>query len=135
LIVCIAKYRQSPQQTGGFVSAPCLKTGNGTGNRTGWLKKPAKNLKAWGPDMSDSDGIQISDKPSWEHTGKELFAILGKRLIALPSKMLGFKPFCLYLATWLLVRGYIKDWIWFAVMVMVLFGIVGLKVISKWRGE
>jgi hypothetical protein len=54
--------------------------------------------------MSDSDGIQISDRPSWEHTGKELFAILGKRLIALPSKMLGFKPFCLYLATWLLVN-------------------------------
>jgi hypothetical protein len=81
--------------------------------------------------MSDSDGIQISDKPSWQHTGKELFAILGKRLIALPSNMLGFKPFCLYLATWLLVGGYIKDWIWFAVVVMVLFGIVGLKVISR----
>jgi hypothetical protein len=83
--------------------------------------------------MSDSDGIQISGKPSWEHTGKELLAILGKRLIALPSIMLGFKPFCLYLATWLLVRGYIKDWIWFAVMVMVLFGIVGLKVIAHWK--
>jgi hypothetical protein len=50
--------------------------------------------------MSDSDGIQISDKPSWEHTAQELLAILGKRIIALPSKMLGFKPFCLYLATW-----------------------------------
>jgi hypothetical protein len=82
--------------------------------------------------LSDSDGIQISDKPSWEHTGKELFAILGKRLIALPSKMLGFKPFCLYLATWLLAKGLIRDWIWFAVCVMVLFGIMGLKVISRW---
>jgi hypothetical protein len=83
--------------------------------------------------MSDNDGIQISDRASWEHTGKELVAILGKRIIALPSEMLGFKPFCLYLATWLLVRGYIKDWIWFAVMVMVLFGIVGLKVIAHWK--
>jgi hypothetical protein len=83
--------------------------------------------------MSDTDGIVISDKASWEHSGKELFAILGKRLIALPSKLLGFKPFCLYLATWLLIQGYIKDWIWFAVMVMVLFGIVGLKVIAQWR--
>jgi hypothetical protein len=83
--------------------------------------------------MSDSDGIQISDKPSWEHTAFELWVILGKRFIALPSKMLGFKPFCLYLATWLLVRGYIKDWIWFAVVVMVLFGIVGLKVITRMR--
>jgi hypothetical protein len=86
-----------------------------------------------GGHMSDSDGIQISDKPSWEHTAKELLAILGKRIIALPSKMLGFKPLCLYLATWLLVQGYIKDWIWFAVMVMVLFGIVGLKVIARWK--
>jgi hypothetical protein len=85
--------------------------------------------------MSDSDGIQISDKPSWQHTVKELAAILVKRAIALPSKMLGFKPFCLYLATWLLVRGYIKDWIWFAVLVMVLFGIVGLKVISRMKSE
>jgi hypothetical protein len=84
--------------------------------------------------MSDSDGIQISDKASWEHTGLELWAILAKRLIALPSKMLGFKPFCLYLATWLLMKGLIRDWIWFAVMVMVLFGIVGLKVLSRWKG-
>ncbi|GHU77982.1 hypothetical protein FACS189462_1360 [Spirochaetia bacterium] len=84
--------------------------------------------------MSDSDGIQISDKSSWQHTVKELLAILAKRLIALPSKMLGFKPFCLYLATWLLVKGLIRDWIWFAVMIAVLFGIVGLKVLSHWKG-
>jgi hypothetical protein len=83
--------------------------------------------------MSDSDGVQISDKASWEHTGKELWAILGKRMIALPSKLLGFKPFCLYLATWLLRQGLVRDWIWFAVVVMVLFGIVGLKVITRWR--
>jgi hypothetical protein len=97
-------------------------------------KKMLQRLCKHGPggkNMSDSDGIQISDKPSWEHTSFELWVILGKRIIALPSKMLGFKPFCLYLATWLLVRGYIKDWIWFAVMVAVLFGIVGLKVITR----
>jgi hypothetical protein len=81
--------------------------------------------------MSDSDGIQISDKPSWEHSVRELFAILLKRVIALPSKLIGFKPFCLYVATWLLVKGLIRDWIWFAVMVMVLFGIVGLKIIAR----
>ncbi|GHT80258.1 hypothetical protein FACS1894130_11230 [Spirochaetia bacterium] len=84
--------------------------------------------------MSDTDGIQISGKPSWEHTARELLAILLKRLIALPSKLLGFKPFCLYLATWLLVKGLIRDWIWFAVVVMVLFGIVGLKVLSRFKG-
>jgi hypothetical protein len=83
--------------------------------------------------MSDTDGIEISDRASWDHTAGELVAILGKRLIALPSKMLGFKPFCLYLATWLLVKGLIRDWIWFSVVVMVLFGIVGLKVISRWK--
>jgi hypothetical protein len=83
--------------------------------------------------MSNSDGILISDKASWEHSVKELCAILIKRVIALPSKMIGFKPFCLYLATWLLVKGLIRDWIWFSVVVIVLFGIVGLKVISRWK--
>jgi hypothetical protein len=84
--------------------------------------------------MSDSDGIEISDKASWEHSFRELWAILGKRLIALPSKMLGFKPLCLYIATYLLIKGLIRDWIWFSVVVIVLFGIVGLKVITKWKG-
>jgi hypothetical protein len=85
--------------------------------------------------MSTSDGIKISDKPTWELTAKELWAILGKRLISLPSKMLGFKPLCLYIATYLLIKGLIRDWIWFSVVVIVLFGIVGLKIISRWKGE
>jgi hypothetical protein len=84
--------------------------------------------------MSDSDGIQISDRASWEHSAKELFVILGKRVVSLPSKMIGFKPFCLYLSTWLLVKGLIRDWIWFCVMIAVLFGIVGLKVIARMKG-
>jgi len=86
-----------------------------------------------GNDVSKSDGIQISDKPCWEHSAKELWVILGKRLISLPSKMLGFKPFCLYLSSWFLVKGHIRDWIWFCVMVIVLFGVVGLKVVSRWK--
>ena len=85
--------------------------------------------------MSDTDGIQISDKPTWEHTVKELLIILFKRCISLPSKLIGFKPFCLYLSTFLLIKGLIRDWIWFSVMVIVLFGIVGLKIISHWKGE
>jgi len=85
--------------------------------------------------MSDSDGIEISDKASWENTVKELFVILGKRVISLPSKMIGFKPLCLYIATWLLMKGLIRDWIWFCVMVIVLFGIVGLKVLSRWKAN
>ena len=80
-----------------------------------------------------TDGIIISDRPVWEHSFGELFAILGKRIISLPSKLLGFKPFCLYVSTWLLVKGLIRDWIWFSVMVIVLFGIVGLKVLAQWR--
>ena len=83
--------------------------------------------------MYDSDGIIISDRPTWEHSAKELWGILGKRLISLPSKLLGFKPFCLYVATWLLVKGFIRDWIWFSVMVIVLFGVVGLKVLGQWK--
>ena len=83
--------------------------------------------------MNDTDGIIISDRPGWELSVKELVVILFKRIISLPSKMLGFKPFCLYIATWLLVRGHIRDWIWFCVVVIVLFGIMGLKVVSRWR--
>ena len=83
--------------------------------------------------MSKTDGIQISDKPCWEHSAKELWVILGKRLLSLPSKLLGFKPFCLYVATWLLVKGFIRDWIWFSVMVIVLFGIIGLRALSNWK--
>jgi hypothetical protein len=83
--------------------------------------------------MSKSDGIQISNKPTWELSAKELWAILGKRLISLPSKMIGFKPLCLYIATWLLVKGLIRDWIWFCIVVIVLFGIMGLKALSNWK--
>ena len=83
--------------------------------------------------MSDSDGIQISDRPTWEHSVKELLLILLKRIISLPSKLLGFKPFCLYAATYLLIRGHIRDWIWFCVVVIVLFGILGLKALVQWK--
>ena len=83
--------------------------------------------------MSTSDGIQISDKPTWEHTVKELLLILVKRLISFPSKLIGFKPMCLLIATWLLVNGHIKDWIWFCVLVIVMFGVVGLKVLARWK--
>ena len=70
-----------------------------------------------------------------DYTFREHLAILGKRLLALPSKMIGFKPFCLYLATWLLVTDKIGEGVWFAVMVSVLFGIVGLKVLAQMRGN
>ena len=83
--------------------------------------------------MSDSDGIQISDKPTWEHSVKELLVILLKRVISFPSKLLGFKPLCLSVATWLLVKGHIRDWIWFSVLVIVMFGVVGLKVLARWK--
>ena len=83
--------------------------------------------------LNETDGIIISDKPSWEHSFKELFSILGKRIVALPSKLIGFKPICLLISTWLLTKGHIRDWIWFCVLVIVMFGIMGLKVVSKWR--
>ena len=83
--------------------------------------------------VNGTDGIIISDRPVWEHSFRELFAILIKRIISLPSKLIGFKPLCLLIATWLLTMGHIRDWIWFCVLVIVLFGIIGLKVVSKWR--
>jgi hypothetical protein len=83
--------------------------------------------------MSDSDGIQISDRPTWEHSVKELLLILLKRVISFPSKIIGFKPMCLLTSTWLLVQGHIRDWIWFAVLVIVMFGVVGLKVMAQWK--
>jgi len=82
--------------------------------------------------MKDND-IDFSYKASWEHTWKELFIVLGKRIISLPAKLIGFKPLCLLTATWLLVKGFIRDWIWFCVLVIVLFGIVGLKVVTRWK--
>jgi len=82
--------------------------------------------------MKDND-IDFSDKASWEHSWKELWIVLGKRILSFPSKIIGFKPMCLFGATWLLINGFIRDWIWFCVVVIVLFGIVGLKVISKWK--
>ena len=82
--------------------------------------------------MKDND-IDFSYKASWEHSWRELFTVLGKRILSMPSKLIGFKPLCLLVSTWLLVKGLIRDWIWFCVLVIVLFGIVGLKVISKWK--
>jgi len=79
--------------------------------------------------------IDFSYKPSWEHTWRELFTVLGKRILSFPSKVIGFKPMCFLVTTWLLVNGHIRDWIWFCVLVIVLFGIVGLKVIAQWKGD
>ena len=81
------------------------------------------------------DGIVISDRPSWELSFKEHLVILGKRALSLPSKLLGFKPACLALATYLLKKGLISDWIWLIVLVLVLFGIVGLKVVGRVVGN
>jgi hypothetical protein len=82
--------------------------------------------------MKDTD-IDFSYKASWEHSWIELLVVLGKRIISFPSKLIGFKPLCLLCATWLLVNKHIRDWIWFSVVVIVLFGVVGLKVISRWK--
>jgi len=84
--------------------------------------------------MSNTD-IDFSDKPSWEHTWRELFTVLGKRILSLPSKVIGFKPMCFFVATWLLINGHIRDWIWFCIVVIVLFGIMGLKVVSRWKEQ
>lgn len=83
--------------------------------------------------MTGKNDEESGYKEVCDYTFREHLAILGKRMLALPSKMIGFKPFCLYLATWLLVTGKIGEWVWFAVMVSVLFGIVGLKVLAQMK--
>ncbi len=84
--------------------------------------------------MVDERGEETGYREVCDYSFREHLVILGKRLLALPSKMIGFKPFCLYLATFLLLQGNIGEWVWFAVLVSVLFGIVGLKVLAQMRG-
>jgi len=81
--------------------------------------------------MVGENAEELGYKEVCDYTVKEHVVILVKRLLALPSKMIGFKPGCLYLATWLLIDGKIGEWVWFSVLVAVLFGIVGLKVVSQ----
>ena len=85
-------------------------------------------------DNEGRDGIIISDKPSWEMSVSENLVILLKRIIALPSKLIGFKPLCFLIATKLLLGGFIDQWIWLIVLVLVLFGIVGLKITGQVLG-
>jgi hypothetical protein len=63
-------------------------------------------------------------------TYSELGNFLLKRVISLPGKLIGFKPVCLVLATVLLERELIGEWVWFSVLVVVMFGIVGLRTIQ-----
>lgn len=84
--------------------------------------------------MTNENSEESGYREVCDYTFREHFAILGKRLLAMPSKMIGFKPACLYLATWLLVTDKIGEWVWFAVMISVLFGIVGLKVLAQMKG-
>jgi len=75
----------------------------------------------------------IAEKPIADMTYKEVWNILLKRLIALPSKLIGFKPFCIYLTTWLLFHSKVEDWVWLIVLIAVLFGREGLKAIAGLR--
>ena len=72
----------------------------------------------------------VGEKPISEMTYKEVWGILLKRAMALPSKLIGFKPFCLYLATYLLFKEKLDSWVWLVVLVMVIFGREGLKLIA-----
>ncbi len=75
----------------------------------------------------------ISEKPIDKMTYKEVWSILLKRIIALPSKLIGFKPFCIYLATWLLYNDKVEGWVWLIVLIAVLFGREGLKALAGLR--
>jgi hypothetical protein len=64
----------------------------------------------------------------YEKNVKEVLRFVLKRLLMLLSKLIGFKACCLYLATYLLVKGTITQEIWLTVMVTVLCGVCGLRV-------
>lgn len=81
------------------------------------------------------DGIIISDKPIWEMSIGEHLLILLKRMIALPSKLIGFKSLCFLVATKLLLGGFIDQWVWLIVLVIVLFGIIGLRIVGDVMGK
>lgn len=80
----------------------------------------------------ERESLPLGMKPHYQMTVIELLMALVKRIIALPSKAIGFKPLCLYCATWLLWEEKINQYVWFSVLVVVLFGIVGLKALREW---
>lgn len=70
-----------------------------------------------------SNGIEtISEKPIDEMTYKEVWRILLKRIIAFPSKVIGFKGLSFGISVWLLTQGKISDWTFLIILIIVLFG-------------
>lgn len=67
--------------------------------------------------------MNIYDKPA-----KEILAYLGKRVLMLAAKLVGFKACCLYLATALLAHGVITDEVWLYVVVAVICSASGLRI-------
>lgn len=64
----------------------------------------------------------------YEKTVQELLRYALKRLVMLGAKLLGFKSFCLALATVLLVRGIIGEDIWLYVLITVVCSASGLRI-------
>ncbi|MDA3851200.1 MAG: hypothetical protein PF447_07980 [Spirochaetaceae bacterium] len=81
-----------------------------------------------------NESLPLGSQPHYSMSLEELLLVLLKRIIALPSKAIGFKPLCLYAATYLLWNDKINQYIWFSVLVVVLFGIIGLKALKEWPG-
>ena len=93
--------------------------------QTIWFSFDFKGLIYLKNEILDTKGMSI----------KEHVRFLVKRCIALPSKLVGFKSLCFFIATWLLCKGFITEWVWLCVLVIVLFGIVGLKVITNYKAK
>jgi hypothetical protein len=68
----------------------------------------------------------------YEKTVRELLRYALKRLVMLGAKLLGFKSFCLVLATVLLVRGIISEDIWLYVLITVVCSASGLRIADAW---
>lgn len=66
-----------------------------------------------------------------EQTFREVVKGIPTRAIGLVSKLIGIKTIVLGLATWLMLRGVIADYVWLIVVVLFLFGREGLKWLEK----
>jgi hypothetical protein len=84
--------------------------------------------------MKNTD-VDFLKKAAWEQSFKKFRVILGKRFLSLLINMIGLRQLCLLVNTWLLVHGYIRDLVWLLIVVITLFGIVGLKVITHWKDK
>jgi hypothetical protein len=69
--------------------------------------------------------VSIYDRPL-----KSVLLYCVKRFVMLAAKLAGFKSCCVYLATYLLVNGFVTPAVWAGVVIGAMTGAVGTHVIE-----